>query len=154
MARYSFNRKTRTKKIRSPIKVKERIATKGGRCAGCRGRYEKGDEVTAVIVKRRTYHRSTCVPANAGQMATPGVPGPAQPPASVTPGEAKLRALMELESCLKVLSRTMVVTDELDKTWQRYNKVKGHALRPSNDQEGKQGMLLAIQALVKLVFGS
>ena len=64
--RAAYGAARRTKKIRSPIRVKERVAKKGGKCAACRVRYEPGDPITVVNVKRRTYHRATCVPANVG----------------------------------------------------------------------------------------
>lgn len=168
MGRYQFHRQrtARKKKIRSPIRVKERIASKGGRCAGCRARYEKGDEVTSVLIRRRVYHRKTCVPANVGVLPSSGVVGG---PVMVTAtqvaqafsinwslGEAKMVGLLGLENALAVAMKTGAIkyTEEIDNAFNKYNKIKGSAMRPGSDQEGKTAMMQAATRLIQLVFNS
>lgn len=161
-------RKQRTKKIRSPIRVKERIAKKGGRCAACKGRYEPGAEVTVVNIRRRTYHRLTCVPANAGQLPTTGgtsIVSSTQVAQAIsinwTAGEAALVALVALENVLTVrIKKGLVeITPELDKAWERFNKFKGSMMHVptggqvgNTEQEKKQAMRLAFLDIVKMVF--
>lgn len=168
--RSRFGSARRTKKIRSPIKVKERIAKKGGRCAACKGRYEAGAQVTVVNIRRRTYHTASCVPANVGQMPTTAVGG--SPLTSSTAvaqamsinwsaGEAALVALVALENVLTVrIKRGLVeVTPEMEKAWERFNKFKGAVMHVptggqigNTEQEKKQAMRLAFLDIVKLVF--
>jgi hypothetical protein len=167
----AFGAARRTKKIRSPIRVKERIAKKGGKCAACRARYEPGDLITVVNVKRRTYHRSTCVPANVGAAisATTGGPIAAQTAAQVaqafsinwSPGEARMVAMLGMENAMAINIKKglTVVTPELDKAFKTYNSCKNTAMHvPSGGQTGatesekKQAIRVALINLVKLVF--
>jgi hypothetical protein len=157
-------RKPRTKKIRPAVRVRERIAKKGGRCAGCRARFEKGDPITVVIVKQKKFHTNGCVPANINQPGSVVGAAPAGPmsaanvatalSASWSFGEAKMVGLLALENALVAGIRSGVVnvTDEIDKQFDKYNKVKAVAMRPGSVQEEKQAMVLAATALVKMVF--
>lgn len=158
--RYGGFRTPRKKKIRSPIRIKERVAKKGGRCAACRSRYEAGDEITVVNIRRRTYHRHGCVPANVGALPTAG-PALANTPASVvaalsaswSPGEAKLVAMSALENALvSVAKHSTSITPEMESAFDRYNKLKGVALRPGSENEGKMAMREAVIKLVRTVF--
>jgi len=159
--------KKRTRKIRPPIRVKDRVAKRGGKCHSCRVRYEKGDTVTVVTVKRRTYH-SGCVPANASSVV-PGTVGAGgvvtanpigtTPEAVVesfsdrwTPGEAKLVALAALENTLVVIGRKLNFPKEFEDAYTKYMKLKGHCLRPSNSNENRQAFLVAVRKLVDTVF--
>jgi len=152
---------TRTKKIRPTVRVKERIAKKGGRCAACRIRYEKGDEVTVVNIRRKTYHRHGCVPANVGQLPTatgPSVIG--DKPEDVVKalssnwsiGEAKLVAMLALENAMVVVAKKSTITPEMEKAFDRYGKVKNMFLRPGSEQEEKQAARLSILEIVKTFF--
>jgi hypothetical protein len=162
MRNYYGRRSTRTKKIRNPIRVKERIAKKGGRCAACKGRYEPGDEVTSVVIRRRVYHRGGCVPANVGQMPTasggPVTMSAAQLATALSVswsfGEAKMVGLLGLENALVVgiKSGSVNLTPEIEKMFEKYNKYKASALRPGSNQEEKQAMVLAATSLIKMVF--
>jgi hypothetical protein len=154
-------RKKRTKKIRPLVRMKEKLAKKGGRCSGCRARYEVGDPVTVVVTKRRTYHRATCVPQNALQ--TPNNPYLGPPAASPTEvvrmfsskwsvGESKMVAMLGLENAMVVLGRALNFPKEFEDAFEKYNKFKEHVLRPGSEQEGKQAAKLAVIALVKTVF--
>lgn len=157
-------RTPKAKKIRPAVRVRERVAKKGGRCAGCRGRFEKGDNITVVIVKQKKFHTSGCVPANVGQQNVVGTTAPTGPMSAAgvaqglsvmwTYGEAKMVGLLALENALVagIKSGAVTVTDEIDKQFDRYNKVKAMAMRPGSAQEEKQAMVLAATALVKLVF--
>src|SRR5678815_225807 len=153
----------RTKKIRSPISIKNKTAKRGGRCSGCRSRFEVGDEVTYVKVKRRVYHAHTCVPANAGQMPTAGGPTPttaAEVAKSLSANwqvpEAQMVGLLALENALVVAIKRgqMRMNPEVEKSFDRYEKLKQVAMRPGSAQEGKQAMKMATIDLVKLVFGA
>jgi hypothetical protein len=160
-SRYGGFRAPRTKKIRNPIRVKERVAKKGGRCAACRSRYEKGDEITVVNIRRRTYHRHGCVPMNVGVMPTAGPMAVANTPEAVVKalasnwsvGEAKLVAIMALENAMVVVAKnTPVTTPEMEKSFDRFMKVKAMALRPGSDQEGKQATRLSLIEIIKTFF--
>jgi hypothetical protein len=159
-SRYGGVRRARTKKIRNPIRVKDRIAQKGGKCAACRGRYEKGDEVTVVNVRRRTYHKAGCVPANVG-MPTAAGPVVSNTPTAVvaalsanwSAGEAKLVAIQALENAMVVIAKSGVtITPEMEKAFDKYNKCKAVFMRPGSDQEGKQAARLSVLEVVKSFF--
>lgn len=163
-SRYGGYRSTRTpkpKKIRPMIRVKDRVAKKGGRCAACKSRYEKGDNVTVVNIRRRTYHQGSCVPANAGVMPTAGG-GPIAPtPAAVvsalshtwSEGESKLVAIQALENAMVVIAKNSnSITPEQEKAFEKFNKVKAMFLRPGSEQEGKQAAKLAVLEIVKTFF--
>lgn len=162
-SRYGY--RPRTKKIRNPITVKDRVAKKGGRCAACKLRYEIGDKVTVVRVKRRTYHQGVCVPANAAQM--PSVPGSTiagltadhiakSLSVSWTVGEASMVALAALENALivRIKRGDKKIDPEMEKAFDRYNKLKGMALRPGSDNEGRMAVLQAMKSLVSLVWAN
>jgi hypothetical protein len=154
--RYGGFSTPKKKVIRNPIRVKERVAKKGGRCAACRLRYEPGDPVTVVNVKRKTFHRNGCVPANV-DMPTAAGPVIANTPTAVvqalsaqwSPGEAKLVGMMALENAMVVVAKAMpVITEEIEKAFDRYEKLKSSALRPGSENEGNMAMR---EALIKLV---
>ncbi len=164
MRRHNSFRTPRRKKIRNPIRIKERVAKKGGRCSACRGRYEKGDEVTVVNIRRRTFHRHGCVPLNVGQMPTAG--GGVQvgsTPADViaamrsnwTVGEAKLVAIQAMENAMVVIAKNNAIVEkdvDPNKAFDKYKKYKTVFLRPGSDNEGRQGARLAIIEVVKTFF--
>lgn len=159
------SRTPRAKKIRPAVRVRERIAKKGGRCAGCRARFEKGDPITVVIVKQKKFHTNGCVPANVGQQGVVGASAAPTGPLSAAGvaqslsvmwsfGEAKMVGLLALENALVagIKSGAVTVTDEIDKQFDKYNKIKAMAMRPGSVQEEKQAMVLAANTLIKLVF--
>ena len=147
-------RRPRTRKVKSPIRVRPTTAKKGGRCTGCRGRYEVGDPVTVVKMKRRVFHTGTCVPANIDQLATLMTPAAtAAPTMPKTAGEAAMLALVHLENAMVMRAKSVGITPEMEKSFEKYTKLKGMALRPGSDNEGRQAMKLATVELVKLVFG-
>jgi len=149
MRRRSYSpRRPRTKKIRSPIRIKPRIAKQGGKCDGCKMRFSPGEEITYVIVRKRKFHTHSCVPANVGQLqAAP--PGPTLPR---SPGEARLQALASLENALVVIAKTEGITPEMEKAFDRFNKLKSVGLRPGSANEGRMGFREATIALVRVVF--
>jgi hypothetical protein len=159
-----YGRTPRAGKIRSPISVKAKIAKRGGKCNGCRGRFEIGDNVTYVKIKRRVYHTASCVPANAGSMPAAGAGPVITDAASVakafstqwTVGEAQMIGLLALENALTVaIKRGVVKMDKAtEDAFDKYEKFKSMALRPGSAQEGKQALVLAIRDLVKLVFNN
>lgn len=161
-SRYGVPRTKRTKKIRPLVRIKERVAKKGGRCSACRGRYEAGDRVTVAIIKRRTYHTHTCVPANVaasfsmggGAVAIANTPTAvvAALSANWTVGEAKLVALQALENAMVAVAKNETVTPEMEKAFERYNKLKAVFLRPGTEHEGKQGAKFSVLEVVKAFF--
>jgi hypothetical protein len=162
----AYGTKRRTKKIRNPIRVKERIAKKGGRCAACRLRFEAGSEVTVVNIKRRTYHRHTCVPANVGMPQPSGGVGASAMTTAAdvgtamsikwTQGEAEMVGLLAFENALAVKLKRQVggITDAQRTEYKKYNARKNMALRPGSENEGRQAMMAAIISLVRLVYSN
>lgn len=149
-----FGATQRKRKVRNPITVRQRVTKKGGRCAGCRQRYEIGDNVTVVKVKRRVFHTASCVPPNIDQIGT--IIGQQNTGAPVTMpkthGEAAMDAMVRLENALVLRAKAVGITDEMEKIFDRYQKLKGMALRPGSDNEGRMAMVQSLIALVKLVF--
>ena len=154
-------RTPRAKKIRPMVRVKERVAKKGGRCSACKGRYESGDKVTVVNIRRRTYHTAGCVPANVEQSGVSSGPVVGSTPTAVvaalsttwSPGEAKLVAMQALENALvTVAKKAAVITPEMEAAFDRYNKLKGVALRPGSENEGVMAMREAVIKLVRTIF--
>lgn len=153
----------RTKVIRSPISVKAKIAKRGGKCSGCRQRFEIGASVTYVRIKKRTYHTATCVPANANQMPTadgPVITTAAEVAKAMSVGwsigEAQMVGLLALENALvcQIKRGHLKMNPDVEKAFDRYEKLKSMAMRPGSEQEGKQAMKMATIDLVKLVFGA
>lgn len=165
-----LGRQPRTKKIRSAVRVKERVAKKGGRCAGCKSRYEAGADVTVVNIRRKTYHRHTCVPANVHQLPTAGGPTMNNTPEEVVKalsinwsvGEAQLVAMLSLENALVATAKTKGITSEMERAFEVYNKLKARAvqipqgesaaIRQSLEQEAATAKRMAIINLVKTIF--
>jgi hypothetical protein len=157
---YRAPRTPRPKKIRPMVRVKERIAKKGGRCAACKGRYEAGTPVTVVNIRRKVYHTAGCVPANAGQLPTSGGIQVNPTPDAVVKalsttwalGEGKLVGMLALENALVIASKSIDITPSIEKAFDRYNKLKAMAMRPGSENEGNMAARMAIIDLVKLVF--
>lgn len=146
----------RTRKVRPPIRVRPIVAKKGGRCTGCRMRYEVGDPITVVKMKRRVFHTASCVPPNIDQVATLMGTGTqsATPVMPKTAGEAAMLALVHLENAMVLRAKSFGISPEMEKAFEKYTKLKGMALRPGSPTEGQQAMKLATIELVKLVFAN
>jgi len=143
---------TRSKKIRSPIRVKPRVAKMGGKCDGCKTRFAAGENITYVITKKRKYHTGSCVPPNVGQMLQ--ATQQAAPVLPRTSMEAKLAALQSLENALAVLAKEKNYPPELDKAFDRYKKLKALGMHTTskNTPEGEAGLKEATIALVRAIF--
>jgi len=124
-------------------------------------RFAAGAEITYVIVRKRKYHTLSCVPVNVGQMPAAAGGGPliASPDAVVkalstnwTIGESKMTAMLALENALVVVAKNKGITPEMEKAFDRYNKLKGMAMRPGSQNEGEIAARLAIIEVVKAVF--
>jgi hypothetical protein len=104
-------------------------------------------------MRRRVFHTGTCVPANIDQLTT--LVGTASPTTALptTPGEAAMSALVQLENAMVLRAKSMPITPEMEKAFERYTKLKGMALRPGSDNEGRMAMKHATIELVKIVFG-
>lgn len=147
------------KKLKPMVRVRQRAAKTGGKCAACKGRYEKGDAITVVIVKQRKYHTATCVPANVGTMPVAGnavAPTPDDVVKALAStwaeGEAKMVAMLALENALVVVAKSKGITPEMEKAFDRYNKLKAMAMRPGSKNEGEMAARQAILDVVKVVF--
>jgi len=150
--------------------VKERIAKKGGKCSACKSRYEAGAEVTVVNIRRKTYHRHTCVPANVHQLPTAGGPAVGNTPEDVVKalsvnwsiGESQLVAMLSLENALVATAKSKGITPEMEKAFETYNKLKARAvqipagesaaIRESLEKEAATAKRMSIINLVKIVF--
>jgi hypothetical protein len=61
--------------------------------------------------------------------------------------------MMALENALVVTAkRAAVITPEMEKAFDRYNKLKAMFLRPGSDNEGQMAAKLAVVEVVKAVF--
>lgn len=65
---------------------------------------------------------------------------------------ALLKAMSQFEDAVieRFSSPKMKVTPELEKSWDRYSKLKAHALQPGSDQEGQTALRLAFIEVIKL----
>jgi len=70
-----------------------------------------------------------------------------------TPNEAKLVSLAALENTLLVIGKKLNFPKEFEDAYSKYMKLKGHCLRPSNENENRQAFLVAVRKLVDTVFG-
>ena len=148
----------RRRRVRTPkpsIKVKVKPARRPGKCTACNSRFYKGDEITYVTHRVRRFH-SYCVPANIHvEATTPGAapPRPAPPPLPSTPAEAAAAAMVALENALVVRAKKDGITPEMDKAFQRYQKLKALALNAGAfDNEAKSALRLSFTEIIKLVF--
>lgn len=134
------------RQFKSTVTVKAKLARRSGTCNGCGSRFEKGEDITYVRHRIRRFHTATCVPANAGAApsATPTVPK--------NPIEAAHAAMLALENALVSKAKAVGITPEIEKSFDRYQKLKSMALRPGSEQEGKTALRQAIVDIVKMVF--
>jgi hypothetical protein len=67
--------------------------------------------------------------------------------------EARLAAMLAAENALVVMARSGNITPEMDRCFDRYNKLKGHVMNESgNVNENNQAFKLAMVELIKTVF--
>lgn len=159
---YASYKKPRAKKIRPIVRVKEKVLAKPGKCSACRGRFAPGETVVIVSIKRKVYHKATCVPANAGALPTAaGGPLVNTPTAVVgalsanwSVGEAKLVAIMAMENAMVAIAKSKgaAITDEMEKAFDRFMKLKAMALRPGSDNEGDQAVKQSLITILKTFF--
>jgi hypothetical protein len=154
MRRSRFGRpmrtKTKTKKIRPTITMKEKPARRNGTCAGCGGAVPKGEVCNYVRHAIRRYHIA-CTPANVLQPVAAKI----ESSLPTNPVEAKKAAMLAVENAWVVMIQKGIlqITPEMEKVYTRYNSLKAHALNPSNANEQRQAMKVAMLDLVKIVFG-
>lgn len=76
-------------------------------------------------------------------------------PAAPTPEQTRLAAMDALEEAVLTQARAVGVSDEVEKKWERYQKVKEYALRPGTPAEGQvawRRALLEMTELIKIAF--
>lgn len=74
----------------------------------------------------------------------------------VMPGNTTfLKAMSLLEDALieRASHPSFKLTDDIERQWARYSKLKAVAMQPGSDQEGRQALKMAIVEVVKLVLG-
>lgn len=143
----------RPRRVKNPISVKTKVAKRNGVCTGCGSHFFKGDEVTYVRTKIRRYH-PRCTPPDADKPPiTHGAPVASAPVLPKTPQEAVNAAMLALENAMVVKAKTSGITDEMEKAFTRYQKLKAMAMRPGSDQEGKTALRLSLIDLIKIVLG-
>jgi hypothetical protein len=139
---------TRTRKVRPAITVKEKPAPRKGRCTACRMDILKGETAVYVRVRTRRFHKG-CAPANVG--APPPQQGaPAAMPSDAT--EAKQFAMLALENAMLAIAKRAGFPKELEDAFTKYQKIKEHAIRPGNENEGAVAMKMALLAVIKATF--
>src|SRR5690606_8223500 len=121
-------------------------APRPGTCNGCGARFNKGDDITYVRTRPRRYHTATCVPQHVGKPDAAAVPRPSNPI------EAAHAAMLALEDALVMKAKTGGITPEIERAFEKYQKLKAMALRPGTDQEGKTALRLSMVELIKMVF--
>ena len=145
MRRYASRSVRKPRQFKSTITVKAKPARRPGTCNGCGSRFEKGADITYVRHRIRRYHTSTCVPANVGQAPS------AVPVMPKNPLEATHAALLALENALVANAKVTGITPEIEKAFDRYQKLKSMALRPGSAQEGKTALRQSVLDIVKMV---
>lgn len=137
----------RPRKMRPSITVKQKAAPRDGKCTGCSGVIHKGEQALYIRTRVKRYHLS-CQPANpyatAATMGAPALPS--------DPMEAMLRALEALENALVVKAKKTGITPELEKHFDKYQKLKAVALRPGTPGEERVAFRMAVLEAVKAVF--
>lgn len=136
----------KTKQFKSSITAKAKIAKRKSTCNGCGARINPGDNVTVVRHRLRRYHTATCVPQNVTQ------PPPASPSMPKNAIEAAYAALLSMENALVAKAKQHGITPEIEKSFDRYQKLKAVALRPGSENEGKMALRNAILDIVKMIF--
>lgn len=116
--------------------MKRAKATRPGTCSTCTKPYQKGER----IVYKSAVHES-CF----------GGAFNAIPPAP-TLEYTRLRALDALEEAIQAAAQTNGVSDELEKMWARYEKLKVAGLRSATSQEERTALRHALIDAVKMAF--
>lgn len=107
-----------------------------GSCSSCKVMFVRGERVVFKDAVHEGCFR--------GQFA-------AIPPAP-TLEYTRLKALDALEEAVQAAAQVNGVSDELEKEWTRYEKLKSSGMRPGSLQEEKTAMRIAILSIVKLAF--
>lgn len=118
--------------------AKKAKATKPGTCDTCKGGYVRGDRIVWKTAVHDSCHRGNFA-------AIPQAP---------TLEFTRLNALAALEESIQVAAQVHGVTDEMERTWTRYEKLKAMGLRPGSTQEERQAFRMALIDAVKLAFPS
>jgi hypothetical protein len=116
--------------------MKRAKATKPGTCVVCKTAFNRGDR----IVYREAIH-DQC--HRGGFAAIPQAP---------TIEFTRLNALSALEEAIQVAATVNGVTDDMEKLWERYEKLKAVALRPGSPNEERMSFRLALIDAIKLAF--
>ena len=116
------------------------------RCSQCGGR-AKG----RVCAHCRKGKRTTTYTPPSAAVVDPGNAF-ASIPAAADPQTMTLHALVALEDALTAQAAVVGVSDELEKRFERYQKLKSLALRAGTESEARTAMRMTLIEVVKLVF--
>lgn len=124
-----------------------------GRCKSCGGRYAVGDQIAWDPQTRKAYHPG-CAPLGVadpprrarGQPAVPGTVGTRD-----RAQNAALTVLAALEEAI-LLRADQLVSADLERAWDRYQKVKALALQPGTEGEGQAALRTALIEAIKIAF--
>ena len=151
------------------------------RCSGCGGFIVTGETALRFVLRKiyrspcahcaneprrsRWYHvgcRPTDInkamgfdPAQHGHAAPPPpVVNPNAPPKPATAAELTTTALASLEAALiaQVRQRKITLTAEMDKAFKTFQGLKSHVLRPTNDNEQRNAIKLALKKMIDLAW--
>jgi len=138
----------RRKKV--SFSMKTMAARKHGKCASCRGTYYAGEPTTVVRFAVKRYHPQ-CAPLDPVALLK-GSGAASAPPPPPTYEESALGALLLLEKVMVEKAQKFGVTPELEKSFDKYQKLKAVALRPGTSGEERAALRFAVLEAVKLAF--
>ena len=118
------------------MSLKRGKASRPGTCQACKGPIVRGDRVVYTSMAH-----ANCV--GGGFTTVPPAP---------TLEFTLLQALDALEETVQVAAQVNGVSDELERQWARYEKLKALGLQPGTTHEGRLAMKSALVELVKMAF--
>lgn len=116
--------------------VKKGKASRPDTCGSCKGPIVRGDRVVWKTAVHDQCYRGNFVSI----------------PQAPTLEFTRLNALSALEEAIQVAAQVNGVTDEMEKSWSRYEKLKALGLRPGSTNEERNALRLALSEAVKLAF--
>lgn len=117
--------------------MKRGKATRPGTCSVCKSGYVRGDRV----VYQSAVHQSCSY--GGGFNAIPPAP---------TLEYTRLKAIDAMEEAIQSAAQVNGVSDETEKAWETYEKLKAIGLRPGSSNEEKIAFRQALIYLVKMAF--
>jgi hypothetical protein len=164
----------------APVTSHQLPARKRGRCASCRGYYEKGDIITTLKLKKayrvlacghtlkgaKRFHTACAPPDITSAMGydptkagayVPPTTTAAPPPKPPTHDELALAALLAIEQAVKSRARAVkgidpVAYKDIADKFKTFQGLKARALRPGTPEEGNVAMKMAMKRALDIVF--